>query len=183
MSEYGCQSAWSTQSQQTMDIKEKTSIQSLKARGKAIPMDENHRYQWQQEFNALPAMIAFGSKLDISDDTVVKVVLAEILPQHLGGLGSDYVNGAVVAGLFDASLGVAGAVHYLGQPAGTVELSIKFIRAIHGPTVTAYAVALKRSDSVCFVEGNLFSEGRLCAMASGMVALATAAEGADELRW
>ena len=80
-------------------------------------MDENQRYQWQQDFNALPAMVAFGIKLNISDDTVVKVILAEILPQHLGGLGSDYVNGAVVAGLFDASLGVAGAVHYLGRPA------------------------------------------------------------------
>ncbi len=146
-------------------------------------MDENQRHKWQQEFNALPAMVAFGSKLDISDNTVVKVILPEVLPQHLGGLGSDYVNGAVVAGMFDASLGVAGAVQYLGQPAGTVELSVKFIRAIHGPTVTAYAVVLKRSDSVCFVEGNLFSEGRLCAMASGMVALATAAKGADELRW
>ena len=110
-------------------------------------------------------------------------ILPEILPHHLGGLGSDYVNGAVVAGLLDASLGVAGAVHYLGQPAGTVELSIKFIRAIHGPTITAYAVALKRSESVCFVEGKLFSEGRLCALASGLVALASSAEGADELRW
>ena len=45
MSEYGCQSACYRQAQQTMDIKEKTSIQSLKARGKAIPMDENQRYQ------------------------------------------------------------------------------------------------------------------------------------------
>ncbi|MCZ6560679.1 MAG: PaaI family thioesterase [Gammaproteobacteria bacterium] len=166
-----------------MDIKEKTSIQSLKARGKAIPMDDDQRHLWQEEFNALPAMIALGSKLDISDETIIKVVLPEILPHHLGGLGSAYVNGAVVAGLLDASLGVAGAVHYLGQPAGTVELSIKFMRAIHGPTVTAYAVALKRSESVCFVEGKLFSEGRLCALASGLVALASSAEGADELRW
>ena len=36
---------------------------------------------------------------------------------------------------------------------------------------------------VCFVEGKLFSQGRLCALASGMVAVASAAEGADELRW
>ena len=166
-----------------MDIKEKTTIQSLKSRGKTIPMDENERHRWQDEFNQLPAMVAFGSKLDISDRVVVKAGLPEILPHHLGGLGSDYVNGAVVSGLFDAALGVAGAVQYLGQPAGTVELSIKFIRAIHGPTVTAYAVALKRSDSVCFVEGKLFSQGRLCALASGMVAVASTAEGADELRW
>ena len=76
-----------------MDIKEKTSIQSLKARGKAIPMDDDQRHLWQEEFNALPAMIALGSKLDISDETIIKVVLPEILPHHLGGLGSAYVNG------------------------------------------------------------------------------------------
>jgi len=166
-----------------MDIKEKTSIESLRSRGKAIPMDQGRRHEWQKNFNELPAMVTSASKLDISDDIVVKVTLPEILPQHLGGLGSDYVNGATVAGLFDASLGVAGAVHFVGQPAGTVELSIKFMRAIRGPTVTAYAVALKTSDSVCFVEGKLFSQGRLCAMASGLVALASAAKGADELRW
>lgn len=166
-----------------MDIKEKTSIQGLKNRGRKIPLDEEQRRDWAANFNLQAAMQAFGARLDISDETLVTVSLNKIEPHHLGGIGSDYVNGAVIAGLFDASLGVAGALQYLGRPAGTVELSLKFIRAIHGPTVTAYAVALKRADSVCFVEGRIFSQGRLCALASGLVAVAKVKEGTKELRW
>lgn len=166
-----------------MDIKEKTSIQSLRNRGKKIPLNETERHEWQERFNDQAAMRAFGAQLDISDGTLVKVCLDKIEPHHLGGIGTDYVNGAAIAGLFDASLGVAGALQYFGKPAGTVELSLKFIRAIHGPTVTAYAVALKSSTSVCFVEGRLFSQGRLSALASGLVAVANVKDGANELRW
>jgi acyl-coenzyme A thioesterase PaaI-like protein len=78
----------------------------------------------------------------------------------------------VLAGCFDVALGVAGVLQFEGRRAGTVELSMKFMRPAVGGTVTAYGIALKRADNIAFVEGELFCGGRFCARASGMVATA-----------
>ncbi len=143
--------------------------QALAARGLPIPLDEARRRRWQDEFNAHQGMQYIGCRLDLADPRVVRVHLPEIQPHHLGGLGTDAVNGAVLAGFFDIALGVAGVLQFPGQRAGTVDLSIKFMRPTLGNSVTAYAVALKRSENITFVESELYSGNRLCAIASGMV--------------
>jgi Ca2+:H+ antiporter len=70
------------------------------------------------------------------------------------------------------SLGVAGVIQFPGQRAGTVELSVKFLRPTRGQSVDAWAVALKRAEGLAFVEGELYAEGRLCAVATGIVSTA-----------
>lgn len=142
---------------------------ALAARGLTIPLDEPARRKWQDGFNAHPGMQYIGCTLDLADQRVVRVHLPRVESHHLGGLGSDAVNGAVLAGFFDIALGVAGVLQFPGQRAGTVDLSIKFMRPTLGDSVTAYAVALKRAENIAFVESELYSGNRLCAIASGMV--------------
>lgn len=142
---------------------------ALAARGLAIPLDEAGRRKWQDGFNTHPGMQYIGCTLDLADSRVVRVHLPRVESHHLGGLGSDAVNGAVLAGFFDIALGVAGVLQFPGQRAGTVDLSIKFMRPTLGDSVTAYAVALKRAENIAFVESELYSGNRLCAIASGMV--------------
>lgn len=147
-------------------------VQALRARGRKIPMDAQARRRWQDNFNAMPAMETMGAHLDLSDDRLVRVHLPEIRAEHQGGMGSAAVNGAVIAGLFDAALGVAGVIQFPGQRAGTVELSVKFLRPTRGEPVDAWAVALKRAEGLAFMEGELYAQGRLCAVATGMVSTA-----------
>ncbi len=147
-------------------------IRALRERGRPIPMDAGARGKWQDGFNAMPAMDVMGAHLDLSDDRLVRVHLSEVRPQHQGGLGSSAVNGAVIAGLFDAALGVAGVVQFPGRRAGTVELSVKFLRPTRGRSVDAWAVALKKAEGLAFVEGELYAAGRLCAVATGIVSTA-----------
>lgn len=147
--------------------------ESLAARALPVPMSAEERQRWQDRFNVIPAMKYMGCTLDISDDRLVAVHLPEIEPHHQGGLGTDAVNGAVLAGFFDCALGVAGVLQFPGRRAGTVELSIKFMRPTRGDSLTAYAVALKRSASLCFVESELYCGNRLCAVATGMVSTAS----------
>lgn len=135
-------------------------------------MDADARARWQAGFNALPGMEVMGASLDLSDEILVRVHLSEVRPQHQGGLGSSAVNGAVIAGLFDAALGVAGVVQFPGRRAGTVELSVKFLRPTRGRQVDAWAVTLKRAEGLAFMEGELYAEGRLCAVATGIVSTA-----------
>jgi acyl-coenzyme A thioesterase PaaI-like protein len=117
-------------------------------------------------------MSAMDATLDLSDPGLVRVHLAEVRAHHQGGMGSGAVNGAVIAGLFDAALGVAGVLQFPGRRAGTVELSVKFMRPTRGHSVDAYAITLKRAEGLAFLEGELWSEGRLCAMATGIVSTA-----------
>lgn len=148
------------------------SLEALKARAQAIPMDAGAREAWAAQFNALPAMSAMDARLDLSDPAIVLVHLSEVRPHHQGGMGSAAVNGAVIAGLFDAALGVAGVVQFPGRRAGTVELSVKFMRPTRGRSVDAYAITLKRAEGLAFMEGELWSAGRLCAVATGIVSTA-----------
>jgi len=135
-------------------------------------MDADQRRRWQEGFNALAGMEVMGATLDLSDARLVRVHLPEVRAHHQGGMGSSAVNGAVIAGLFDAALGVAGVVQFPGKRAGTVELSVKFLRPTQGQSVDAWAVALKRAEGLAFVEGELYAQGRLCAVATGIVSTA-----------
>jgi acyl-coenzyme A thioesterase PaaI-like protein len=148
------------------------SLEALRARARSIPMDAAARRAWAEQFNALPAMGTMDATLDLSDAALVRVHLSEVRPHHQGGMGSAAVNGAVIAGLFDAALGVAGVLQFAGRRAGTVELSVKFLRPTRGRSVDAYAITLKRAEGLAFLEGELWSEGKLCAVATGIVSTA-----------
>lgn len=159
-----------------MSEQERRALAALGARGLRIPLDPAARRAWAERFNALPGMRLVGGAVDLADETCVAVRLPEIGPEHQGGLGTDAVNGAVLAACFDVALGVAGVLQFPGRRAGTVELSMKFMRPAIGGAVTAYGIALKRADNIAFVESELFCGGRFCARASGMVATATRGE-------
>ncbi len=145
---------------------------ALAARALPIRLSAEKRRAWETEFNEIPGMSYMGCRLDLSDDRVVAVRLPKVEPHHQGGLGTDAVNGAVLAGFFDIALGVAGVLQFPGRASGTVELSIKFMRPSLGDSLIAYAVALKRSENLAFVESELYCAHRLCAVATGMVSTA-----------
>lgn len=141
---------------------------ALAARALPIRLSAEKRRGWETEFNEIPGMNFMGWRLDLSDDRVVAVRLPKVEPHHQGGLGTDAVNGAVVAGFFDIALGVAGVLQFPGRASGTADLSVKFIRPSRGDSLIAYAVALKRSENLAVVESELYCAHRLCAIAAGM---------------
>jgi len=147
--------------------------EALRARAQPIPLDAPTREQFAARMNGLASMQMMGARLDLADPAVVRIGLAEVGEQHLGGLGTRAINGAVIAGLFDLALGVAGTVQFGGQRAGTVELSIKLMRPAFEAPIEVLSVALKRSPHLAFTEAELYAEGRLCAVASGIVAVAS----------
>lgn len=150
-----------------------SAVRALATRALEIPLPAGERAGWAARFNELPAMEHFGALLDLADDRLVRVGLDRVRPHHRGGLGTEAVNGAVIAGLFDCALGVAGVLQLPGRRTGTVELSIKLLRPVLGASVDIYAAAIKRSRQIVFTESELFSAGRLCALATGIVATAS----------
>lgn len=148
---------------------ERLALAALAARGLSFGLEAPAAQAFQARFNAIPAMVHMGCVLELSNAPVIRVDLPEVQSHHRGGMGTEAVNGAVLAGLGDCALGVAGVLQFNGERSGTVEMSIKFLRPTVGHAVTAYAVALKRGGNVVFSEAELYCEGQLCALATGLV--------------
>jgi acyl-coenzyme A thioesterase PaaI-like protein len=146
--------------------------------GIKIPLGADDRQVWQERFNAWPAMQRFGLRLDLSHTVGVRVALDQLDAFHLGGVGDaskgggNSVNGAIIAGMFDGALAVAGVLQMPGRKAATVDLSIKMFRPVAGPAA-AIGWAVRRTNSMVFVESVLVdSRGVRCAQASGIVCAA-----------
>lgn len=147
-------------------------LHGIRARAQAIPLAGAERSAWAGQFNLLPAVQYAGITVDIADEQIVHVALTQLAEHHLGGLKLRAVNGAILAGLFDCALGLAGTLQFAGKRAGTCELSLKFMRAVFDAPVDAFGVCVKRTETLAFVESELYSAGKLCALATGLVAVA-----------
>lgn len=145
-------------------------LDALAARSEAFRYTPAQLEAFLTRFNMLEGLTHFGATVNVRDQHIVCVELPVIQPQHRGGLGTRAVNGAVISGLFDCALGVAGLLQFPERRCGTTELSVKFLRPVLGEQVRVYAATIKAADNVAFVEGMLFSAEALCSTASGMVA-------------
>ena len=155
-------------------------LEGLRLRAQPIPLDADGRRRWQERMNALPGMRLMGAALDLSDAAVVRLTLSQVRDEHLGGLGTRAVNGAVIAGLFDAALGVAGTLQFPGQRAGTVELAIKLMRPAFEAPLEVFGIAVRRTPHLAFTEAELHAGGRRCASASGLVAIASSPKAGED---
>ena len=92
-------------------------------------------------------------------------------PQHRGGLGTEAVNGVVIAGVFDLTIGLA---HFctLGRRSGTAQLNIHFIRPVLGDRFEILGRLVRAGRSLVFATADLHDEeGQLCARCDGIVAV------------
>ena len=158
-------------------------LDALRARAQPIPLDAAARAAWAGRMNALPAMRTMGAALDLADEAIVAMRLETVAAHHLGGLGTKAVNGGVIAGLFDGALGVAGVLQFAGQRAGTVELSIKLMRPAFEAPLVVHGICVRRTAHLAFTEAALYADGRLCAAASGIVAVASTPPGGEDWYW
>ena len=156
-----------------MEDLERATVEGLRAGGLHAVMSAEDRLSFAERFNGSSPIEWFGIRIDTSDEVLTRVILPETEKHHRGGLGTSAVNGAVIAGMFDCAVGVVGVTQIPGKKKGTVELSIKMMRPTASAPVTIYAVARKKSPGLVFVDCLLFSEGKLCAQCSGLVAVAT----------
>src|SRR5262245_7967910 len=147
-------------------------LAGLRAQAQPIPLDLTARQSWPEQFNRLPSVVHFGLTVDLSDSLLVCVTLPTIAEHHIGGLRSRAVNGAVLAGLFDCALGLAGTLQFGARRAGTCELSMKFMRAVLDAPLEVFGACVKCTANLAFAESLLFSNGRLCATATAIVAVA-----------
>lgn len=147
------------------------------------PLSAAERAALTAQWNDHPGMRHMGVRVDLSAADVVRVYVDPVEPTHRGGLGTDAVNGAVIAGAFDLAIGLVGHFSTLGQRAGTAQLNIHFVRPVLGDRFDVLGRLVRAGRSLVFATAELHDErGQLCARCDGIVAVAGVAAAEAEER-
>jgi uncharacterized protein (TIGR00369 family) len=121
-------------------------------------------------FNRSKTLQHFGMELSFPGGTQVEILLREIRPEQRGGLGSDAVNGGVLAAVFDVTLGCAAALIDPTRRSATIHLSMNFERAVRGSSLRGIGQIDTAGESVLFASARILDErGRACAHAQGVI--------------
>jgi len=145
----------------------------------AIPLGAQERAALAEHWSQHPGMQHLGAKADFGDPARVRVYIDQLGPEHRGGMNTEAVNGAVIAGLFDVAVGIVGHFHTMGRRAGTAQLAIQFLRPLMGQRIEVETRLVRAGTNLVFVAGEAFDQNRvLCARCDGIVAVSGC--GGDE---
>jgi len=132
-------------------------------------------------WNASPAMRHFGARLEFTRVDRVRAVIDPVTPVHRGGLGTDAVNGVVLAGLFDLVIGTVGWLTRPDSRSATVNLAMSFFRPTRGDRIAAEAWLIRAGMNLVFAAAEIGDgEGKVTARCDGTCAIALGKpEGGD----
>ncbi len=118
-------------------------------------------------------MQRLGARLEFDRIDRVHVVLDPVHSHHRGGMGTDAVNGVVLAGLFDLAIGTVGWLTRPDGRSGTVSLAMTFLRPTRGNRVVVEARLLRAGTNFTFAAAEIFDgDGQVTARCDGTVAVA-----------
>lgn len=141
-------------------------------------LTEGQRAEMTAQWNQHPGMKHLGATLDLSVPGLVRATIDPLMPFHRGGLGTEAVNGAVIAGMFDLVIGLAGYLHTRGRRAGVAQLSMQFLRPVEGDRLQVTGWPTRVGISLVFAAAELRDQnGRVCAVCEGMVAVSGRSRG------
>ena len=124
-------------------------------------------------WNESPPMQRFGARLEFERLDRVRAVVDPVEPYHRGGMGTDAVNGVVLAGLFDLIIGTVGFLTRPDTRSATVSLAMTFLRATRGDRVVVEGRAIRIGTTLTFAAAEVFDgSGRVTARCDGTVAVA-----------
>jgi len=132
-------------------------------------------------WNASPPMQRLAARLEFTRVDRVRAVLDPVELFHRGGMGTDAVNGAVLAGLFDLAIGTVGWLTRPDTRSATVSLAMTFLKPTRGDRVAVEARLLRSGTNLTFAAAEIFDgEGQVTARCDGTVAVAFGRYGADD---
>jgi uncharacterized protein (TIGR00369 family) len=121
-------------------------------------------------FNRSETLGLFGVRIEFPDTRRVRAVIDDVRPGHRGGLGSEAINGGVLAALFDLTIGVCGALVDPSRRSATIQLSMNFERPVTGNRITAEASLDRAGGANLFASSVIYDEaGQACARGQGVV--------------
>ncbi len=126
-----------------------------------------------EAWNGSAPLRRLGARLEFERVDRVRVVLDPVQTFHRGGIGTGAINGAVLAGLFDLSIGTIGWLSRPESRSATVSLAMTFFRPTRGDRVVVEARLIRAGTNLSFAAAEIFDgRGLVTARCDGTVAVA-----------
>lgn len=132
-------------------------------------------------WNRSPPLQRLGARLEFERVDRVRVVLDPVQMFHRGGIGTEAINGTVLASLFDLAIGTVGWLASSESRSATVTLAMTFFRPTRGDRVAVEARLIRAGTNLMFAAAEIFDErGDVTARCDGTVAVARGRTGDGE---
>lgn len=124
----------------------------------------------ERAISALPIVRHLALRVRVLPDGGVECTLADVRPEHVGGLETTALNGGVILAMFDAVTVVSGIAHLCRHRCATVELDVSFVRAAPPHGARAVGRIVRSAGRLVFTRAELRDvRGNVCARAQGIV--------------
>jgi acyl-coenzyme A thioesterase PaaI-like protein len=121
-------------------------------------------------FNQSQQLKHFGISIDLSDINQPKCAIKTIEPYHLGGIGQDYVNGAIISAMIDLSIGLTGLNVLKEGHLATSQITINFKKPLSNKPFYALSSVVEVIDNQVFAQSMVYNQdGEICATGIGIV--------------
>lgn len=112
-----------------------------------------------------------GARIDLAMPDMPKAFIDELKDIHAGGIGSEAVNGGIIATLAELALGLLGLKHFKDGMTATAQLTIHYLKPFRTKSISAEAHAQKVIGNRIFGTVELRNErDEVCAIAYGALA-------------
>ncbi len=139
---------------------------------KRIELNAQELAAIEKIWNAHPGMKHMGARIDLSNTSSLRVYIDPVEQHHRGGLGTNAVNGVVIAGLFDLAVGLTGFIHGGARRTGVVQLNVHYMKPLTGDRIDILAKPSRVGRRLVFVNAVAHDqESRVCAAADGISVL------------
>ena len=137
---------------------------------KQVVMEGNYK-AIEDFFNASAQLKKMNIRIDLSNLASPLVSIDEVLEIHQGGIGTEAVNGAVIALLIDLAIGLLGVKYYSEGMTATSNLNINYIKPLLAKKVMVQAEQTQVIGNRIFGIARVMDEnGEVCTYATGTVA-------------
>ncbi len=122
-------------------------------------------------FNKSIQLKAMGATIDLSDPKAPRASIAELMPEHGGGIGSSAVNGGVIASVAELALGLLGLCYFKEGMTATAQLTVHYLKPFRTESLNAVALTQRVVGNRIFGTVELSNDkGEVCAIAYGALA-------------
>lgn len=122
-------------------------------------------------FNRSVQLQHLGARIDMSDAEKPRAFIDELQDFHAGGIGSEAVNGGVIASLADLTMGLLGLLHFKEGMTATAQLTVHYLKPFRSKSIEAEAHTQQVVGNRIFGTVELKNDkGEVCAIAYGALA-------------
>ena len=132
-----------------------------------VAIDGNY-IEIENFFNASVQLKQMHLRIDLSNPAKPMVWIDQVQEMHKGGVGTEAVNGAVIAMLVDLAIGLLGVRHYAEGMTATSNLNINYVKPLLASKVMVRAEETEVIGKRIFGIARVMNEkGEVCAYATG----------------